>query len=575
MPDSFTDVVPKESNTKPAPAASSTSSETRGDSSRSRFGWIVPAFLILIFTAQCLWFVNTQSLSNDEPLHIIAGLDAWRLHRFERWNDHPPIVFLIGTLPLLLNGGDIDIREDAKYADGIRPSPEAVAWAGRITNVLFGAFFGLLFWLTARRLFSEDAANFALALFALSPSLIANFSIACNDGVLALVVFGSALMLAHWRKHQTWGRTIALAVMLGLLLATKFSTPALFVLALGLILILKPETIEFRPLQWNWRQAFAILAISFLTVWGVFFFHSTKVTIKNNMVTTSSPNRTKPATGALHVPLNITFYIPAGEYLEGMGRVANHLKLGHPSYLLGEVKKSGGWKTYFPTVVALKWPPVVLGLFLVTLTHAAMRKIRFNKEVLLLLTFPTFYFLMAIFSKVDLGERHILLVYPFALLCIAALWQFTQKNRAILYLFLALLAINAADTLRYAPDYLSYFTPFVNPATSYKLLSDSNVDWGQGLIALRNYQQQHPDEDIHLAYFGTIDPKLYGIRYTPLEPDVPATGTIVVSATHLTGQLLDDPNGYHWALKYPETAILNHSLHVFKVPALPQQSSRN
>src|SRR5262249_23806922 len=200
-----------------------------------------------------------------------------------------------------------------------------------------------------------------------------------------------------------------------------------------------------------------------LTGWSVFFFHSTKVSVKDNMVTAASPNRTKAATGALHVPFNITFYVPAGEYVEGMGRVANHLKLGHPSYLLGEIKKSGGWKSYFLIVVALKWPPVVLGLFLTAMILAALKKVRFSKEVLLLLTFPAFYFLIAIFSKVDLGERHVLLVYPFALLCIAALWQFAQKNRAVLYLFLALLVVNAADTLRYAPDYLSYFTPFVNP----------------------------------------------------------------------------------------------------------------
>ena len=229
MPNTSTDVAIKETKIESNLAPALDASDHPNAAPRSRFGWIIPAFLILLFTAQCLWFVNTQSLSNDEPLHIIAGLDAWRLHRFERWNDHPPIVFLIGTLPLLLNHGDIDIQPDAKYADDIRPSPEAVAWAGRITNVIFGALFGLLLWFTARRLFSEGAANFALALYAFSPSLIANFSIACNDGVLALVAFGSALMLAHWRKKQTWNRTIALALVLGILLSTKFSTPALFV----------------------------------------------------------------------------------------------------------------------------------------------------------------------------------------------------------------------------------------------------------------------------------------------------------------------------------------------------------
>jgi hypothetical protein len=97
-------------------------------------------------------------------------------------------------------------------------------------------------------------------------------------------------------------------------------------------------------------------------------------------------------------------------------------------------------------------------------------------------------------------------------------------------------------------------------------LSDSNLDWGQGLLALRKYQQQHPNETIHLAYFGTMDPRLYGIRYIPLAPNEKVSGTVVVSATHLSGQLLDDPNGYRWTSQYPEV-VLDHSLHVFQVPS--------
>ena len=70
-----------------------------------------------------------------------------------------------------------------------------------------------------------------------------------------------------------------------------------------------------------------------------------------------------------------------------------------------------------------------------------------------------------------------------------------------------LLLLNAADALRYAPGYLSYFNVFVHPADSYRLLTDSNLDWGQGLLALRQYQRDHPDEQISLSYFGSVDPR--------------------------------------------------------------------
>ena len=43
-------------------------------------------------------------------------------------------------------------------------------------------------------------------------------------------------------------------------------------------------------------------------------------------------------------------------------------------------------------------------------------------------------------------------------------------------------------------------------------------------------------------------------------------GTVVVSATHLSGQYLRNPAAYHWLFAHRRTAILNHTLHVFEVP---------
>jgi hypothetical protein len=51
-----------------------------------------------------------------------------------------------------------------------------------------------------------------------------------------------------------------------------------------------------------------------------------------------------------------------------------------------------------------------------------------------------------------------------------------------------------ADALGYAPGYLSYFNAFVRPAESYPSLTDSNLDWGLSLLALRQYQGDHPNE---------------------------------------------------------------------------------
>ncbi len=108
-------------------------------------------------------------------------------------------------------------------------------------------------------------------------------------------------------------------------------------------------------------------------------------------------------------------------------------------------------------------------------------------------------------------------IYPFALLFAGVVWESLRKNRIARLLLISFVIINAADTLRYTPGYLSYFNVFVRPANAYSLLSDSNLDWGQGLLAVRDYERNHPTEQIWLAYFGSVDPSIYGIKALPSE----------------------------------------------------------
>ena len=185
--------------------------------------------------------------------------------------------------------------------------------------------------------------------------------------------------------------------------------------------------------------------------------------------------------------------------------------------------------------------------------------------------FPAVYLFFAITAHIDIGVRHVLPLYPFLLLYAGAAVELAQRAhwdlRKTQTVLAFLLIAQAADIARYAPDYLSYFTILVKPANTWQLLSDSNTDWGQGLVALRRYQAANPNQPMHLAYVGEVDPAWYGIRYTRLrEPDRP-TGIVVVSATHLSGQLLQDHSAYRWLLQYPLKTILNHTLYVFEVPA--------
>jgi hypothetical protein len=511
-----------------------------------------------VYALQCLWFIGTQSMVYDEPAHIIAGLDAWQHDRFEQWNDQPPLARLLMTLPLL-PGGD---RWQIEKLGRIRPSPEAFAWHTRPVTVALGLTLACLLWIIARRMFSEGGALVALALFAFSSPLIAHFSLATVDGAATLLLFATAVTLVRWRAHPSWAETVWFGVVLGGLLIAKFSAPPMVALALAVMIT---HRVAGERLLHRVAKAGAALAVGLVVVWAAYFFHVGPITFRNGWLSGPYAGR-----GAVMVPvdrpLNLTVTLPAPEYVAAFGSVAQHNVKGQWSFLLGHVKTTGGWRRYFPIVAALKWPLTTWMIAGFTLVLLATRAVPWTPDLGVMMLFPLVFFGLATLSNLDIGDRYILPVYPFLLLLCAASWNATKRWRFLGPLLVLMLALHAADALRYAPDYLSYFTPLVRPDRSYELLTDSNLDWGQGLLALRGYEHSHPQEKIFLAYFGGVDPHEYGIRAQPLRERDRPSGTIVVSATHLSGQYLDDPNAYHWLLQYPRAAILNHTLYVFQVP---------
>ncbi len=218
----------------------------------------------------------------------------------------------------------------------------------------------------------------------------------------------------------------------------------------------------------------------------------------------------------------------------------------------------------------LKWPLIILLMGVAGTVRIIRRCDATSRDLLLLSLFPAVYLLFALNAHINIGVRHVLPLYPFLLLYVGAFIEWVRNSRlgwgrpaAVLLL---LLGLQAVDIARYAPDYLSYFTVLVRPTETWKLLSISNTDWGQGLVALRHFQDEHPSEPIHLAYVGEVDPAFYGISYTQLGEQDHPTGLVVVSATHLSGELLKDHHAYRWLLQYPLKTVLDHSLYVFEVP---------
>ena len=584
----FRAMIPDLQTPRDSSSTDSACADKRWSSGSFRRDLFVAAALLLLYVLQCVWFVETQSITFDESIHTAVGQDVWRNHRFNQWMETPPLGHLLVGFPVRGDKFRMQIQNPGGWlvVTGLSPSAERFIRGPRIVNIALGVLLGVLVWWAAQQLFSPTAANFALAFFAFSPQLIAHFSVATVDGVAVLTVFAVAFFLVQWRKDPSWSKTLLLGLCLGLALLAKFYAPPFVALAAVAMLLTRRKRANeggvsggftVSPSSWSWKPAVAAIALAALVVWSGYFFHVGRATLHGGKLTIDYPEG-QTIVNAHGLGLDLSFPLPAPEFFAGFNEVMEHNRLGHPSFLLGRVYRDAVPHWYFPVAIALKWPTITLLLALagIVLMVAFPKlvwpdsRVDSRTDARIYATFAAVAVLLALWARLAIGDRHVLTLFPFLLIFSAACWQWAcgqAHHKQIALALLALLAVlNAVDVLRYAPGYLSYFNIFIPAERTHEFLTDSSLDWGQGLLALSDYQRQHPDTPLHLAYFGSIDPRLYGVQATTLRPGERVTGTVVVSATFISGQYLRDPNAYHWLLQFKPVAILDHCLLVFDVP---------
>jgi tetratricopeptide (TPR) repeat protein len=154
-----------------------------------------------------------------------------------------------------------------------------------------------------------------------------------------------------------------------------------------------------------------------------------------------------------------------------------------------------------------------------------------------------------------------------------------NRGRVWAMVVAGLLGIHAASSLSAYPNFLAYSNElWGGPSKTYRVLSDSNVDWGQGLPAARAYLANRAGTPCWMAYFGSVDPAYYGIpckqfpvhessfwgRPMDIIPPV-VQGDVLMSATEMSGQLRGpaELNPYEQFQKLPPAECLAGSILVF------------
>jgi hypothetical protein len=263
-------------------------------------------------------------------------------------------------------------------------------------------------------------------------------------------------------------------------------------------------------------------------------------------------------------------------FVTGLDQQTADVEIGEfRGFLRRDWYRAGSW-SYVLWVLLIKLPIPLLGL-------AALRALarpRLDREDAFLLVPAAAYLGAAILGHELQGAlRYVLLAFPLVLASVGRVMESSLgRSRLGGGLVATLLAGHVLASMGTAPRYLSYFNELAGgPLNGYRHLLDSNLDWGQELFELRDYLARRGNPPVKLAYFGHVDPALYGIRFEiPEGPDEPHGGLYAVSANYLMGHpylvtrngtLLPVPRDrFTWLQRHQPVARVGHSFFVYELP---------
>jgi hypothetical protein len=513
--------------------------------------WIMlgVACLLVVFAAELFLSIRKESQTFDESAHIYSGYSYWKSGDFGINPEHPPLIKLIAALPLLplhlsvqppppifFRAASAVAGIPFLYSQNAGQDADALLMRARLATSIFAFLLALLVFAAGYEMFGAGAALLALFLVVFEPNILAHGALVTTDVGLTCLLFAAVYAFYRYVKQRSILRLVVCAVVTGLVLATKHSgllvVPILFVLAAVEVsrCYVRPEPGYEGATKAGicGRQALgllgalAVIAVVSVTILWAFYGFRYKARPGNLEIT--------PPTAAflegLHQPLQARLigfaerhHLLPESYLYGLTDVATLSHEGRPAYLLGKLYPEGRW-FYFPVAFAIKSTLGFLLLLVLALLVVAkgIRGSGIRREILFLAIPPLIFLAAAMSSKLDIGLRHILPIYPFLTLLVAAgAWSLARQSRFWEVAIAVLFAFHAASSLRAYPNYLPYSNEiWGGPSNTYKVLADSNVGWAGGLKGLRDYIDTQHITQCWFAYDGPVNPGYYHIPCSPL-----------------------------------------------------------
>lgn len=512
--------------------------------------------VLLLSFGLMLSSATRKSATVDEQSHLFRGVAYLREGATHFLLGHPLLGGALSALPLLSEqslelpvntpaweAGDWSVAGD-QFLWQLNESPLRLILLGRLPVIWMTLLLGALVFRWVREWAGARAglagAILALAMILLDPNVLAHGRLITGDLPLVLFFTLSLYGYWHWSRHARrdsspgfgiLGKRAAFYLLLaglglGLAAATKFNAALLVPILLLWALML----------AWRRQSTAPLLAlvvtglVGWFTVWLVYGF-----SLWHGV-------------------------IPGGAFWDDVAWQLTYVGELHGVYLLGRISATS-WLAYFPIALGVKTP--LLTLVLLAAAIFSVLKRRSGQAVLFLLVPALLYFAGSMIVALNIGYRYLLPILPLLIMLVAlSLFRARPLKRTSEWLIAGLVCVYAVLAWWVWPDYVPYFN-ILTGTDSWRILSDSNVDWGQDLMALGHWQRES-EAQIKLSYFGTAHPSAYGVSFEPLPtwapapeqgdptkqafyPADPAPGTYAISVTNLHGVVLGEAkDSYAW-----------------------------
>lgn len=534
--------------------------------SRTNLALIGALFLLIAFFAQGIFFIRANSQTIDEAMHIAAGYSYLATRDFRIEPQNPPLIKELLALPVLM-AYRLPFRPDPQHwrdADGYligrdllyqsKPTADQILTLSRFPNLFLGGGLVVLTGWWAYRLWGSRAGLLSMALASFEPNLVAHSSLVTTDIGVTLFIFLTVYLFWEYLNQSTWTFLVGTGISTGMALVVKYSAAMVIPI---IVLVVTASLLTSEP----------------------------------HVRLPKTRNLSKPQHELLHAAAVVSLilfvallmippaYLFQGfqPWLSGFYQFLTLSQEGLPAFFLGEYS-SHNWWNYFPVAFLIKTPVGSLVLITISLVFFRAGNPLGYRQALFLVLPVTVIFLAMTQAKTNIGLRHILPVYPFLFVLASRMATFRFRRPSLALLLIGIpLAWTAVSSLCIAPHQLAYFNESVGgPEKGYLYLSDSNLDWGQDLKALKAYVDKEKLPIIYLSYFGTAPPSYYRIRYQdvaskgalgppPLEkvPADAARKILAISAYNLQDVSNADDPLFRWLWTRRPIAKIGYSIFVY------------